>query len=143
MGRNSAGNETDFGQFQSLQQFQRGAEMAVMNGIEGTAQNANRMWMKERHALLRVMIIKGIRGWGKARVGLARPGSATKLTSIRPAFGTRVVRPSQDIGHLLPQQTVSSPRFTTDVYQNPLAEADKLVAKILHDNSKTVAAGTR
>ncbi|NIY48322.1 efflux RND transporter periplasmic adaptor subunit [Cedecea colo] len=46
-------------------------------------------------------------------------------------------------GHLLPQQTVSAPRFTTDVYQNPLEEADKLVAKILHDNSKTVAAGTR
>lgn len=48
-----------------------------------------------------------------------------------------------DGGHLLPQQTVSAPRFTTDVYQNPLAEADKLVAKILHDNSKTVAAGAR
>ncbi|MEL4015661.1 efflux RND transporter periplasmic adaptor subunit [Dryocola clanedunensis] len=48
-----------------------------------------------------------------------------------------------DGGHLLPQQTVSAPRFTTDVYQNPLAEADKLVAKILHDNSKTVAAGSR
>ena len=46
-------------------------------------------------------------------------------------------------GHLLPQQIVSSPRFTTDVYQNPLAEADKLVAKILHDNSKTIAAGAR
>lgn len=46
-------------------------------------------------------------------------------------------------GHLLPQQTVSAPRFTTDVYQNPLAEADKLVAKILHDNSKTVAASAR
>lgn len=48
-----------------------------------------------------------------------------------------------DGGHLLPQQTVSAPRFTTDVYQNPQAEADKLVAKILHDNSKTVAAGSR
>ncbi|MCT4701071.1 efflux RND transporter periplasmic adaptor subunit [Enterobacteriaceae bacterium H20N1] len=46
-------------------------------------------------------------------------------------------------GHLLPQQTVSAPRFTTDVYKNPLEEADKLVAKILHDNSKTVAAGAR
>lgn len=48
-----------------------------------------------------------------------------------------------DAGYLLPQQTVSTPRFTTDVYQNPLEEADQLVAKILHDNSKTVAAGTR
>ncbi|MBU9843646.1 efflux RND transporter periplasmic adaptor subunit [Rahnella ecdela] len=48
-----------------------------------------------------------------------------------------------DGGHLLPQKAVSTPRFTTDVYQNPLAEADKLVAKILHDNSKTVAAGSR
>ena len=46
-------------------------------------------------------------------------------------------------GHLLPQQTVSAPRFTTDVYQNPLAEADKLVAKILHDNSKAVASDAR
>ncbi|EKN5090100.1 biotin/lipoyl-binding protein [Yersinia enterocolitica] len=48
-----------------------------------------------------------------------------------------------DDGHLLPQQTVSTPRFSTDVYQNPLAEADKLVATILHDNSKTVATGSR
>jgi membrane fusion protein (multidrug efflux system) len=48
-----------------------------------------------------------------------------------------------DEGHLLPQQTVSAPRFTTDVYQNPLAEADKLVAKILHDNSQTVASSAR
>ncbi|WP_421672522.1 efflux RND transporter periplasmic adaptor subunit [Raoultella terrigena] len=46
-------------------------------------------------------------------------------------------------GHLLPQQTVSAPRFTTDVYQNPLEQADQLVAKILHDNSKAVAAGAR
>lgn len=48
-----------------------------------------------------------------------------------------------DGGRLLPQQTVSTPRFSTDVYQNPLEEADKLVAKILYDNSKTVAAGSR
>lgn len=46
-------------------------------------------------------------------------------------------------GHLLPQQTVSAPRFTTDVYQNPLAEADNLVAKILHDNSKPAAVSAR
>jgi len=46
-------------------------------------------------------------------------------------------------GHLLPQQTVSAPRFTTDVYQNPLTEADKLVAQILHDNSKPAAVKAR
>jgi membrane fusion protein (multidrug efflux system) len=46
-------------------------------------------------------------------------------------------------GHLLPQQTVSAPRFTTDVYQDSLEEADKLVAKILHDNSNTVASRAR
>lgn len=45
-------------------------------------------------------------------------------------------------GHLLPQKTVSSPRFTTDVYQDSLEAADKLVAKILHDNSNAVASGT-
>jgi membrane fusion protein (multidrug efflux system) len=42
-------------------------------------------------------------------------------------------------GHLLPQQTVSTPRFTTDVYQDSLEAADKLVTKILHDNSNAVA----
>jgi membrane fusion protein (multidrug efflux system) len=46
-------------------------------------------------------------------------------------------------GHLLPQKTVTTPRFTTDVYQNALDEADKLVTKILHDNSQPVASGTR
>ncbi|HEY3986518.1 HlyD family efflux transporter periplasmic adaptor subunit [Cedecea sp.] len=46
-------------------------------------------------------------------------------------------------GHLLPQKTVTTPRFTTDVYQNALDEADKLVTKILHDNSQSVASGTR
>ena len=45
-------------------------------------------------------------------------------------------------GHLLPQKTVSSPRFTTDVYQDSLEAADKLVAKILHDNSNAVASST-
>lgn len=42
-------------------------------------------------------------------------------------------------GHLLPQQTVSAPRFKTDVYQDSLEAADKLVAQILHDNSNAVA----
>lgn len=46
-------------------------------------------------------------------------------------------------GHLLPQKTVAAPRFTTDVYQNALDEADKLVTKILHDNSQPVASGNR
>lgn len=42
-------------------------------------------------------------------------------------------------GHLLPQKTVDQPRFTTDVYETPMEAADKLVAKILHDNSSAVA----
>ncbi|EPF20184.1 MULTISPECIES: efflux RND transporter periplasmic adaptor subunit [Cedecea] len=46
-------------------------------------------------------------------------------------------------GHLLPQKTVATPRFTTDVYQNALDQADQLVAKILHDNSQPVASGSR
>lgn len=46
-------------------------------------------------------------------------------------------------GHLLPQQTVAVPRFTTDVYQNALQNADQLVAKILHDNSQAVASSAR
>jgi len=46
-------------------------------------------------------------------------------------------------GHLLPQQTVAAPRFTTDVYQNALDKADQLVAKILHDNRQAVAANAR
>ena len=48
------------------------------------------------------------------------------------------IRNNED-GHLLPQQTVSTPRFTTDVYRDSLEAADKLVAKILHDNSNAVA----
>ena len=48
------------------------------------------------------------------------------------------IRNNED-GHLLPQQTVSTPRFTTDVYKDSLEAADKLVAKILHDNSNAVA----
>ncbi|MFW0766665.1 efflux RND transporter periplasmic adaptor subunit [Trabulsiella odontotermitis] len=46
-------------------------------------------------------------------------------------------------GNLLPQKTVAAPRFRTDVYQNALDQADRLVAKILHDNSKVVASGAR
>ncbi|WP_227319039.1 efflux RND transporter periplasmic adaptor subunit [Cedecea davisae] len=46
-------------------------------------------------------------------------------------------------GHLLPQKTVATPRFTTDVYQNALDQADQLVAKILHDNSQPVTSGSR
>lgn len=46
-------------------------------------------------------------------------------------------------GHLLPQKTVATPRFTTDVYQNALDQADQMVAKILHDNSQPVASGSR
>lgn len=46
-------------------------------------------------------------------------------------------------GHLLPQQTVAAPRFTTDVYQNALDKADQVVAKILHDNRQAVAASNR
>lgn len=48
------------------------------------------------------------------------------------------IRNNED-GHLLPQQTVSTPRFTTDVYKDSLEAADKLVAKILHDNSNAAA----
>lgn len=43
-------------------------------------------------------------------------------------------------GHLLPQRTVEQPRFTTDVYNTPMAKADQRVTQILHDNSNTVAA---
>ncbi|AMO49806.1 membrane fusion protein, multidrug efflux system [Kosakonia oryzendophytica] len=46
-------------------------------------------------------------------------------------------------GHLLPQQTVAAPRFTTDVYQNALDQADQLVAKILHDNNQAIASNAR
>lgn len=46
-------------------------------------------------------------------------------------------------GHLLPQKTVAAPRFSTDVYQNALDNADKLVTKILHDNSQPVASANR
>ncbi|PWW07593.1 efflux RND transporter periplasmic adaptor subunit [Mangrovibacter plantisponsor] len=46
-------------------------------------------------------------------------------------------------GHLLPQETVETPRFTTDVYDLPMAEADKLVAQILYDNSRAVNAVER
>ncbi|VEC00341.1 Macrolide-specific efflux protein macA precursor [Cedecea lapagei] len=46
-------------------------------------------------------------------------------------------------GHLLPQKTVAAPRFSTDVYQNALDNADKLVKKILHDNSQPVASANR
>ncbi|KJM60167.1 EmrA/EmrK family multidrug efflux transporter periplasmic adaptor subunit [Pluralibacter gergoviae] len=42
-------------------------------------------------------------------------------------------------GHLLPQKTVDSPRFTTDVYATAMAGVDPLVAKILHENSLAVA----
>lgn len=52
------------------------------------------------------------------------------------------IRNNED-GHLLPQQTVRTPRFTTDVYKDSLEAADKLVAKILHDNSNAVAASAR
>ncbi|VYU78073.1 HlyD family efflux transporter periplasmic adaptor subunit [Metakosakonia massiliensis] len=45
-------------------------------------------------------------------------------------------------GQLLPQQTVAQPRFTTDVYQNALDQADQVVAKILHDNGQPAAART-
>ncbi len=38
-------------------------------------------------------------------------------------------------GELLPTATVNTPRYSTDVYDDPLQQADKLVAKILHDNS--------
>ncbi|WP_039056512.1 efflux RND transporter periplasmic adaptor subunit [Enterobacter sp. Bisph1] len=46
-------------------------------------------------------------------------------------------------GDLLPPKTVAAPRFTTDVYQNALDNADRLVAKILHDNSQAVATRAR
>ncbi|MGK9174386.1 efflux RND transporter periplasmic adaptor subunit [Yokenella regensburgei] len=46
-------------------------------------------------------------------------------------------------GHLLPQQTVAAPRFTTDVYQNALDKADQVVAKILHDNRQAAATSSR
>ncbi|KFC09272.1 membrane fusion component of a tripartite multidrug resistance system [Trabulsiella guamensis ATCC 49490] len=46
-------------------------------------------------------------------------------------------------GNLLPQKTVDAPRFRTDVYQNALEQADQLVTRILHDNSKVVASSAR
>nr|WP_318381459.1 efflux RND transporter periplasmic adaptor subunit [uncultured Enterobacter sp.] len=46
-------------------------------------------------------------------------------------------------GDLLPAKTVDAPRFTTDVYQNALDNADRLVAKILHDNSQALASRAR
>ncbi|OON39740.1 HlyD family secretion protein [Izhakiella australiensis] len=46
-------------------------------------------------------------------------------------------------GALLPQKTVAAPRFTTDVYQNALDQADQVVAKILHDNSQALASHAR
>jgi membrane fusion protein (multidrug efflux system) len=46
-------------------------------------------------------------------------------------------------GDLLPPKTVAAPRFTTDVYQNALENADQMVAKILHDNSQAVASNAR
>ncbi|ANE76763.1 efflux RND transporter periplasmic adaptor subunit [Dickeya solani] len=39
-------------------------------------------------------------------------------------------------GELLPAAPVSAPRYLTDVYDDPLLQADKLVAKILSDNSQ-------
>lgn len=93
------------------------------------AQNASGNWIKIVQRLpVRIVLDPHDMQKNPLRVGL----SMNVSVDIRDADG-----------HLLPQQTVSSPRFTTDVYQNPLAEADKLVAKILHDNSKTVAAGAR
>lgn len=38
-------------------------------------------------------------------------------------------------GELLPEAPHRAPRYRTDVYDEPLQQADKLVAKILHDNS--------
>lgn len=55
------------------------------------------------------------------------------------SMNVRVDIRNNEEGHLLPQQTVSTPRFTTDVYQGSLEAADKLVTKILHDNSNAVA----
>lgn len=55
------------------------------------------------------------------------------------SMNVRVDIRNNEEGHLLPQQTVSTPRFTTDVYQDSLEAADKLVTKILHDNSNAVA----
>ncbi|AUH02572.1 EmrA/EmrK family multidrug efflux transporter periplasmic adaptor subunit [Prodigiosinella confusarubida] len=40
-----------------------------------------------------------------------------------------------DQGKLLPTETVSTPRYHTDVYDVTLKQADELVAQILHDNS--------
>lgn len=93
------------------------------------AQNASGNWIKIVQRLpVRIVLDPHDMQKNPLRVGL----SMNVSVDIRDADG-----------HLLPQQIVSSPRFTTDVYQNPLAEADKLVAKILHDNSKTIAAGAR
>ncbi|MGX5024811.1 efflux RND transporter periplasmic adaptor subunit [Enterobacter sp. UPMP2060] len=46
-------------------------------------------------------------------------------------------------GQLLPQKTVATPRFTTDVYQNALENADRLVSKILHDNGPVLSSDSR
>ncbi|SLM62544.1 MULTISPECIES: HlyD family efflux transporter periplasmic adaptor subunit [Dickeya] len=42
-------------------------------------------------------------------------------------------------GQLLPPSPVAQPRYRTDVYDDPLRQADVMVAKILHDNSLPVA----
>ncbi|ATO32581.1 putative multidrug resistance protein EmrK [Dickeya dianthicola] len=39
-------------------------------------------------------------------------------------------------GELLPAAPVNAPRYRTDVYDDPLRQADNLVAKILRDNSQ-------
>ncbi|MGM3161482.1 efflux RND transporter periplasmic adaptor subunit [Dickeya undicola] len=41
-------------------------------------------------------------------------------------------------GELLPEAPHRAPRYRTDVYDEPLQQADKLVAKILHDNSPSL-----
>lgn len=43
-------------------------------------------------------------------------------------------------GPLLPTQPVSAPRYSTDVYQNALAQADARVKSILHANNSGVTA---
>ncbi|MGM3175725.1 HlyD family efflux transporter periplasmic adaptor subunit [Dickeya lacustris] len=42
-------------------------------------------------------------------------------------------------GKLLPPAPLAQPRYRTDVYDDPLRQADAMVAKILHDNSLPVA----
>jgi hypothetical protein len=65
VGGNPAGNKADFGQLQRFQHFQRRTQMAVMNRVEGAAQNADRAGRETDHPA-------SLRRAGRATVGRVR-----------------------------------------------------------------------